>query len=431
MERKISPVERLSGTVRPPGDKSVSHRYAMLASLAEGPSEITNYSSGADCASTLACMQALGVELEQEGDRVRIEGAGLSGLQAPQAQLDAGNSGSTIRMLSGILAGQSFTSVIAGDESLAQRPMKRVMTPLMQMGARITAREGEYPPLEITGGALHPIEYEPPVASAQVKTAVLFAGMFADGVTSVREKLPTRNHSEIALRRFGAKVEANGLLVSIHGRPKLKGQDLRVPSDLSSAAFFIAAGLLLPGSEVRIEGVGLNPSRTALLDVLQSMGAAIDVRPDSNAEGEPTGTLVVHGPPRAGEAPLKGGEIEGATTAAVIDEIPVLAVLGAASEEGLLIRDAAELRVKESDRITTILDNLQRMGVEGAEFEDGMNIPGSQQFKGAELDSFGDHRIAMAFAVAALAAKGESEMANAEAASVSFPEFYDMLDSLR
>lgn len=427
MDRTIRPASRIEGVVRLPGDKSISHRYAMLASIADGPSEITNYSTGADCASTLACMRALGVKIDHKGTTVRVEGVGRDGLQAPAERLDCGNSGSTIRMLSGILAGQNFVSEIAGDESIARRPMKRIITPLEQMGAKIEARDGEFAPLRIHGRKLRGIHYKPPVASAQVKTCTLFAGLYADGETAVTESVLTRNHSELALRRFGVDVQTEGLTVSLRGGQRLKGQDLPVPSDISSAAFFIAAALLLPGSKLRIEGVGLNPSRAELLTVLQGMGARIKVADVQDADGEAIGTLVVEGPSSAGEPVIEGGTIEGAVTAGVIDEVPMLAVLGAASLHGLEIRDAGELRVKETDRIATVAENLRRMGVNVEASPDGLRIGGGARLQGAELDSFGDHRIAMAFAVAALRAKGESVMHNAEAASVSFPEFYDTL----
>jgi 3-phosphoshikimate 1-carboxyvinyltransferase len=401
----------------------------MLAAIAKGKSQISNYSTGADCASTLGCMQALGTGVTRDGSTVTIEGRGLDGLRAPSTQLDAGNSGSTIRMLSGVLAGQSFASTIGGDESLSRRPMGRIITPLTRMGASIKAREGGRPPLEIHGAALKPIDYELPVASAQVKTAVLFAGLYADGVSSVRQPLPTRDHSEHALREFGARVEIDGLTVRVHGRPQLHGRTLHVPSDLSSAAFFLAAALLLPESDLVIEGVGLNPTRAELLDVLRQMGADIEVLRCQETAGEAVGDLRVRSAGTAGAA-LKGGVIEGATTAGVIDEVPILAVLGALSREGLEVRDAAELRIKETDRIATLADNLARLGVRAEVFDDGIKILGRQTFQAAELDSFGDHRIAMAFAVAALRANGPCGMAGAEAASVSFPEFYSLLDQV-
>ena len=430
MDRAISPASSVRGTLRLPGDKSISHRYAMLAAVAEGRTEIDNYATGVDCSSTLECLRAMGVPVDHSGNRVVIEGAGPGGLAAPEQALDAGNSGSTIRMLSGILAGQPFECEIGGDESLSRRPMARIIEPLEQMGVSIGARNGGRPPLKIRGGNVRPIEYHLPVASAQVKTAVLFAGMFADGRTTVHEPLPTRNHSEIALREFGAELQVDGLSISIAGGTCLRGQRLRVPADLSSAAFFIAAGLLLPGSHVTLKGVGLNPTRAALLDVLRGMGADLKIARGAASSGEAVGDIEVRSEAGGIEPPLAGGVIEGATTAGVIDEIPMLAVLGAASRRGLTIRDAAELRVKETDRITTVADNLRRMGIEVEVYGDGMKIAGRQRFRAAKLDSFGDHRIAMAFAVAALRADGLSVIQNAEAASVSFPEFYDLLSEI-
>jgi 3-phosphoshikimate 1-carboxyvinyltransferase len=429
MDRTIQPAGPLSGVVRLPGDKSISHRYAMLSAIGAGRSEIQNYSTGADCSSTLGCLRALGVPIARNGNRITIDGVGLDGLQRASQALDAGNSGSTIRMLSGILAGQPFETRIFGDESLSRRPMRRVMTPLTAMGAKIAARDGEFPPLTIRGGRLKAIDYISPVASAQVKSAVLFAGLFAEGTTSVTEPIATRNHSEIALRELGAGLRVDGLKVSIAGRPQWPGRRWEVPSDISGAAFFLVAGLLLPGSDLTIENVGLNPTRTALLDVLQSMGARIEITRSEVRNGERAGDLRVTSP--SAGVDIEGGMIAGETTAGVIDEIPVLAVLGAASREGLEIRDAAELRVKETDRIATVAENLARMGIKAETVPDGIRIPGRQKFRAARLDSFGDHRIAMAFVVAALAAGAPSVMHGAEAASVSFPEFYDVLERLR
>ena len=421
------PAQRVGGTITLPGDKSISHRYAMLSAIGEGSAEITNYSTGADCASTLDCLEAMGVKIRRNGTTISIEGVGMDGLRKPAHDLDVGNSGTLIRLIAGILAGQSFTTVMAGDESIAQRPMKRIMTPLIEMGAKITARDGEFPPLTIEGSKLHAVTYAPPVASAQVKSATLLGGLYAEGTTVVREKLKTRDHTEIALREMGADIEVSGLEIRLKGRPTLKNSDRRVASDLSSATFFICAALMLPGSDLTIEGVGLNPTRTDLLDVLLKMGADIEIIPDEGGLGERTGTLRIRGV----EGGIKGGVIEGAVTAGVIDEIPMLSVLGALSRDGLDVRDARELRVKETDRIATVADNLGRMGVEVAVREDGMTIPGGQTLKPAKLDSFGDHRIAMAFTVAALAAEGPCEIVNAEAASVSFPEFFETLDAIR
>jgi len=425
MRQTIRPAGPLSGVVVLPGDKSVSHRYAMIAALAEGPSKIANYSTGADCHSTLGCLRALGIEVREEGATVTIEGRGLEGWRKPASDLDAGNSGSTIRMMAGLLAAQPFESRIFGDESLSRRPMGRVMTPLTEMGARFEARDGRFPPLTIHGGPLKPIDYTLPVASAQVKTCVLFGGLFAEGETIVREPMRSRDHTEIALREFGAELKSKKGVISVEGRPKLTGRDLVVPSDLSAAAFFLVAALLIPGSQLVIRDVGLNPTRSALLDFLLSIGAKIAILKIESVNGEPIGDIEVR------YSPVRGGLIDKELTAALIDEIPVLAVLGAASEEGLTIRDASELRIKETDRIATVADNFKRMGIDVEVTPDGMYVPGKQKFKAAAFDSFGDHRIAMAFAVAALRCDGESTIDNAEAASVSFPEFWNMCISVQ
>jgi 3-phosphoshikimate 1-carboxyvinyltransferase len=423
MQKIIRPASSLSGVVVLPGDKSISHRYAMIASLAEGVSTIRNFSTGADCHSTLGCVQGLGIQVEEEGTLVTIHGRGLNGWSQPAADLDAGNSGSTIRMMSGLLAAQPFDSRIFGDESLSRRPMDRVMKPLAQMGARIEARENRFPPLTIHGGPLHMIDYTLPVASAQVKTCVLFGGLFAEGQSIVREPIRSRDHTEIALREFGADLKVAQRVITLEGRPTLTGRELTVPSDLSSAAFFLVAGLLVPGSNLVIQGVGLNPTRSSLLDFLLSIGAPIQVLKIESVNGELIGDI------RVRHAPVRGGVIEGDLAAGLIDEIPVLAVLGAASEEGLVVRDAQELRIKETDRIATVAENFGRMGIQVEVTPDGMRVPGRQKFRAAGFDSFGDHRIAMAFAVAALRADGESTIDNAEAASVSFPEFWNILDS--
>lgn len=421
MHERISPATRVSGEIRLPGDKSISHRYALIASIAEGESRIHDFSTGADCHSTLGCVRALGTGVEEQGTDVVIQGRGLDGLSQPAGDLDAGNSGSTIRMLSGILAAQSFSSRIIGDGSLSRRPMERVMRPLAEMGASIVGRDGRFPPLEIEGRKLRPIDYTLPVPSAQVKSCVLFAGLYADGTTVVREPLRSRDHTEIALREFGAEVRVERRMITLEGRPRLTGRELFVPSDLSSAAFFIVAALLVPGSELVIRGVGLNPTRSTLLDVLVSMGASIRIVDVAEKNGELIGDISVK------SSRLRGGIIERGTTAALIDEIPVLAILGAASEEGLMVRDAAELRLKETDRIATVAENLRRMGIQPEELPDGIGIAGRQQFRAAAIDSFGDHRIAMAFSIAALLADGPCEIRDADAASVSFPEFFRIL----
>jgi len=421
LEERISPASRVSGEICLPGDKSISHRYAMLASIAEGESRIHNYSTGADCHSTLGALRALGIAAGESGTDVTIHGRGLDGLKAPASDLDAGNSGSTIRMLSGILAAQPFTSRITGDASLSRRPMGRIMKPLGEMGASISAREGRFPPLEIRGAKLRPIDYTLPVPSAQVKTCVLFAGLYADGETVVREPVRSRDHTEIALREFGAEIRVERRVITVKGRPRLMGREMFVPSDLSSAAFFIVAALLVPDASLVLRGVGLNPTRSTLLDLLAAMGANVKVLDVEEKNGELVGQISVK------SSRLRGGVIKKETTAALIDEIPVLAVLGAASEEGLTVRDAAELRIKETDRIATIAENLRRMGIEPEETPDGIRIPGRQRFRAATLDSFGDHRIAMAFSIAALIADGPCIVRGAEAASVSFPEFFQIL----
>lgn len=424
MDKRISPADRLEGSVLLPGDKSISHRYAILSSIAEGVSTLHNYSTGADCQSTLSCLRSLGVQWEKDGNVVKVAGRGLDGLRESGEMLDAGNSGSTIRMLSGVLAAQPFTTRIGGDESLSRRPMERIMKPLRQMGATLEARDGKYPPLTIHGGSLQAIDYALPMASAQVKSCVLLAGLYANGTTTVRESVATRDHTELALREFGADLTVRRGAITVAARPRLTGRELMVPGDLSSAAFFLVAASILPGSSVLLQAVGLNPTRTALIDFLMAAGARIRVVNIEEAGGELIGTLEV------GSGSIKGGVIEGALTAGVIDEIPVLAVLGARSREGLTVRDAAELRVKETDRIAALAENMQRMGVRMDVFEDGFHIPGGQTFRAAEVDSLGDHRIAMAFSVAALTADGDCLIRNADAASVSYPEFYPVLQSL-
>ena len=421
MREQIRPAASLQGIIQLPGDKSISHRYAMLAAIAEGATRIENYSTGADCQSTLACVAALGAKVEKAGGVTSIEGRGLDGLHAPGEMLDAGNSGSTIRMLSGILAAQRFETRIGGDDSLSRRPMQRILDPLRHMGACIEAREGKFPPLSIRGAPLHAIEYTLPVASAQVKSCVLLAGLYAEGRTTVHEPVRTRDHTELALREFGADVEIVKRAITVTGRPRLQARSLRVPGDLSAAAFFLVAALIVPESQLTIRGVGLNPTRSALLDFLSEMGAPIKILEVAANAGELAGDVQIR------KAPIRGGVLEKARTAALIDEIPALAVLGAASEAGLVVRDAAELRVKETDRIATIAENFHRMGLAIEVREDGFRVPGRQRFRAAQLDSFGDHRIAMAFSVAALAADGACEMEGAESACVSFPEFFDTL----
>ncbi len=421
MKETVSPAKAVKGFITLPGDKSISHRYGMLAAIAEGVSTISNYSTGADCQSTLGAMQALGAKIERLDGKVIVHGGAL---QQPESDLDAGNSGSTIRMLSGILAAQQFDSRIGGDESLSRRPMARIIKPLAEMGASIVARDTQYPPLLIHGSPLHGIDYTLPVPSAQVKSCVLLAGLFATGDTVVREKIRTRDHTEIALREFGAEIETRQRVIHLTGGARLTGRELAVPGDLSSATFFLVAALLMPEADLVIHRVGLNPTRSSLLDFLMSMGASIQVHDLHESGGELVGDL------RVRTSKISGGVIEGALTAALIDEIPALAVLGAASDGGLTVRDASELRVKETDRIAALEANFRRMGIEIETSPDGFRIPGRQRFHAADLDSAGDHRIVMAFAVAALAADGPCTIEGSEAAAVSFPEFFSTLHEI-
>jgi len=422
----VRPARHFSGSLRLPGDKSISHRYAMLASIAEGNSRLENYSTGADCASTLRCMRALGVHWERsdaDANVIEIEGRGPA-LKAPSNPLDCGNSGSTMRMLSGILAGQEFSSELFGDESLSRRPMGRIIKPLTEMGAEITASGEDRPPLRISGGNLVGIDYRMPIASAQVKSCILFAGLFAKGPTCVDEPLRTRDHGEVALRAFGAELTRQGNATRITGGQKLHAIDARVPGDLSSAAFFFCAAALFPGSQLVIDTLLMNPTRARLLDILIGLGVSISITQLEEQHGELVGTVRVEG------RRLKSAEIAGADSAALIDEIPVLAAIAPFTEQGIRIRDAKELRVKESDRIQAVAVNLRAMGAQVEEHEDGLTIPGSQKLHGAEIDSLGDHRIAMAFAVAALRAEGDTHIQGADAAVISFPAYFEALESL-
>jgi 3-phosphoshikimate 1-carboxyvinyltransferase len=419
----IHPAKTVAGSVRIPGDKSISHRYAMLAGIAEGTTKLENFSTGADCASTVACMRALGVTSERNQASVVIHGGGAK-LQAPAAALDCGNSGSTIRMLSGILAGQEFRSELTGDESLSRRPMARIIQPLEMMGAKIEARNGGRPPLRITGSKLKAIDYKLPVASAQVKTSLLFAGLYADGTTRVEEPIQTRDHGELALQAFGAQVDRRMREVSIAGGQKLHAIEATIPGDISSAAFFLCAAALFPDSQLSIPGLLLNPTRARLLDFLMGLGLQIRLTELEEHHGELVGTVQAQG------KALRGARIADGDTAALIDEIPVLAAIAPYTSDGIEIRDAGELRVKESDRIASVATNLRLMGAEVEEFDDGLRIPGNQKLHGASIDSFGDHRIAMAFAVAALRAAGETEIKGADAAVISYPEFFNVLDGL-
>ncbi len=428
MGRKtISPGGNVTGVVELPGDKSISHRYAILAALAEGRSEIFNYATAADCRSTIECLRKLGVEIEVTRERVRITGSGLDGLKPPKRALDAENSGSTMRMLSGVLAGQNFTSIITGDSSLRKRPMRRVAEPLRQMGAEIRGRDGDLAPLEIRGGNLHAIDYPLPVPSAQVKSAILLAGLYAEGVTAVHESVRTRDHTELALREFGATVETVKDAIRVQPRPKLMARQLTVPGDLSGGVFLACAALILPDSSLMLHNVGLNPTRAKVLDFLISIGAQINIASVQLRDGELIGDLSVK------YSQLSGGSITGPQVPEMIDELPMLAALGAYTEKGIEIHDAAELRVKESDRIATLATGLRQMGADVEEFSDGLRVAGRSagKLRGAKVDPQGDHRIAMALSVAALGAEGDTVIRDAECAGVSFPEFFATLERLR
>ena len=422
-ERIIRPAKNIFGSLRLPGDKSISHRYGMLAAFAEGTSRFSNFSTGADCASTLACMQALGAEVRRlENGLVEITGVG--GCVTPaETPLDCGNSGSTMRMMSGLLAAQQGSFTLVGDPSLSRRPMERIRKPLETMGARLTLTEG-HAPLTIEGCTLKAIDYTTPVPSAQVKTCILLAGLQTAGTTTVREAVRTRDHSELALRAFGATLTRTVDSVSIEGPQTLHAIEAAVPGDISSAAFFLCAASLFPGSSLVLDGLGLNPTRAALLDVLTSLGARISVLNIEEKNAELVGTVQVSAPAEG----LGTTAISGALAAQLIDELPALAAIGPYTSGGIRIRDAKELRVKESDRIALVAKNLRAMGAEVEEFEDGLDVPGGQRLHGATIDSGGDHRIAMAFAVAALRAEGPTVIQGAESAAISFPEFFDLLD---
>lgn len=416
----------IRGEISVPGDKSISHRAVMFGALAKGTTEVTHFLQGADCLSTIDCFRRMGIDIENTPSRILIHGKGLRGLSAPSSALDVGNSGTTLRLISGILSGQDFKVLLDGDASIRRRPMKRIMTPLSMMGAKIGSLKGNgCAPLHIKGQALHAIHYQSPVASAQVKSCVLLAGLYADGTTRVTEPALSRNHTELMLHFFGAQVHSEGTTVSIQPSPALEGRFIQVPGDISSAAYFIAAALLIPGSEVLIRNVGVNPTRDGILRVCQAMGADITRLNERSDSGEPTADLLVR------HSSLKGTVIEGDLIPTLIDELPVIAVMAALAKGTTVIRNAAELKVKESDRIQVMTENLTRMGARVEATEDGMIIHGGSSLQGAIIDSHQDHRVAMSFAVAALAAEGETEIRDAECVSISYPGFYQDLASLQ
>lgn len=430
----VQPARSVLGRVRPPGDKSISHRYALFAALADGVSEISGYSTGADCRSTLECLRGLGVTIDEtgrgpEGLRLRVAGRGVRGLREVGGVLDAGNSGTTIRMFSGVLAAHPFSTTMTGDESLRSRPMKRIIVPLERMGARIDSTDGR-PPLTVHGRAdLQPLHYAPDVPSAQVKSAVLLAGLQTSGTTSVLEPLATRDHTERGLAAFGVRVDRDGLKVSVAGGQRLAAQHLGVPGDISAAAFWMVAAGSVSGSRIVIEGVGLNPTRTGIIDVVRRMGASVTVEPDGGVDpsasvGEPTGSLTVEYR-GLGSTVITPAEVPG-----IIDELPVLAAMATHGGE-LQVSGAQELRVKESDRISALADGLRRMGGDIDEQPDGFHVRGRVRLRGGEVDARHDHRLAMAFAVAALGASGPTTIHGAGAAAVSYPEFFSVLEGLR
>ena len=415
----------LRGELAVPGDKSISHRSVMFGALSEGITEAENFLTGADCLSTISCFRQMGISVEQNGTSVVVHGKGLHGLTRPSGIIDAGNSGTTVRLLSGILAGQPFDSMITGDASIQKRPMKRVMTPLSQMGASITSvHENGCAPLQIKGSPLHGIHYLSPVASAQVKSCVLLAGLYADAPTSVTEPAISRNHSELMLRYFGADIQCEGTTSTVLPDPRLVGQKVNVPGDISSAAYFIAAALLVPGSEVLLKNVGINPTRDGMLRVVRAMGGDVTLVNENTDGAEPCADLLIR------SSSLHATTIEGELIPTLIDELPVIAVLAAFAEGTTVIKDAAELKVKESDRIAVMTENLKRMGADVEPTDDGMIIHGGRPLHGATINPYLDHRIAMSFAVAALAADGETKIQDADCVKISYPGFYTDLEGL-
>ena len=418
---EIKKLTNLHGELTVPGDKSISHRAVMFGSLAKGTTKITHFLEGADCLSTISCFRKMGIDIENNNGEILVHGKGLHGLSAPADILDVGNSGTTTRLISGILAGQNFVSELTGDDSIQSRPMKRIMTPLLSMGADITSIKGNNcVPLRITGHPLKAIHYDSPVASAQVKSCVLLAGMYSDGITSVTEPVLSRNHTEIMLNYFGAQVTSEGATASITPEPSLFAREITVPGDISSAAYFIAAGLLVPGSEILLKNVGINPTRDGLLRVCKDMGADITLL-NVNMEGEPTADLLVR------TSSLHGTTVGGEIIPTLIDEIPMIAVMAAFAEGTTVIKDAKELKVKESDRILVMAENLSRMGADITPTDDGMIIHGGKPLHGAEIDSHLDHRVAMSFAVAGLLCDGPLSIKGGDCVKISYPEFYEDL----
>ncbi|WP_260286022.1 3-phosphoshikimate 1-carboxyvinyltransferase [Peribacillus aracenensis] len=417
-------IRTLRGSIAIPGDKSISHRSIMFGALAEGETTVTNFLPGADCLSTISCFKQLGVHIEQDGQNVKIEGKGFNGLKEPESVLDVGNSGTTIRLMMGILAGQPFSAVLAGDESIAKRPMTRVVNPLRQMGAVIDGRKGaEYTPLCIRGGKLKGLRYELPVASAQVKSAIILAGLQAEGETVIIEPEETRDHTERMIQEFGGKIEKDGHTIKVSGNQVFKGTSIHVPGDISSAAFFMVAAAITENSEVVLKNVGLNPTRTGIIEVMKSMGADITIE-KKTSEGEPAGDITVR------SSRLKGTTISGDLIPRLIDEIPVIALLATQAEGITTIKDAAELKVKETNRIDTVANELSILGADITPTADGLIIQGRKALNGGKVTSHGDHRIGMMLAVAAMITDGEVELADPDAIDVSYPQFFGHLSQL-
>lgn len=422
---ELAQAKNLRGIVTIPGDKSISHRAIMFGSIANGTTEVTNFLQGADCLSTIACFRTMGIDIRNESSAITIHGKGLYGLMQPNTILDVGNSGTTTRLIAGILSGQNFTSTLTGDASIQKRPMKRILEPLSQMGANVSSEANSgCAPLIFSPGKLKGIHYFSPVASAQVKSCLLLAGLYADGITKVTEPILSRNHTEVMLRAFGASITSEETTASIWPSPKLEGMKIQVPGDISSAAYFIGAGLLIKNAEILIQNIGMNPTRDGILKVVKAMGGNISVQNTRTVSGEPVCDLLVK------ESKLKGVTIDKVLIPSLIDEIPIIAVLAAFAEGETIIKDAAELKVKESNRIDAVANNLRKMGADVTPTDDGMIIHGGIALHGADFESYLDHRIAMAFTVAALAAEGSSRMMQPECVDISYPSFYQDLQSL-
>ena len=418
-------VKSLQGNIVVPGDKSISHRSVMFGAVAQGITTVTGFLMGEDCLSTVACFKRLGIKIEQNEEKMIIHGTGWDGLQEPSEVLDVGNSGTTIRLMMGILAGRPFHSTLIGDASIGKRPMTRVSIPLSQMGAKIEGRQnGEYTPLSIRGGGIHGITYKTPVASAQVKSSILLAGLQAEGTTTVIEPEKSRDHTERMIRQFGGTVENDGLAVSVRGGQALKGTEVHVPGDISSAAFFLVAGAIVPNSTITLTNVGLNPTRTGILDVMKDMGADITIKMQDDAQHEPSGDITIK------TSDLKGTIIGGEVIPRLIDEIPVIALLATQAEGTTIIKDAAELKVKETNRIDTVVNELSKLGSSIEATDDGMIIHGKQTLLGGTVSSHGDHRIGMMLAIAGLICQKEVSLEDKEAISISYPQFFADLQSL-